>query len=66
MSVRGPEGPERPRKIVGRDRAHDRLGRLERLNAFVARIRPPGRALENPLKHGSWPVRKRVGRPEPR
>jgi len=54
-----------PRKTVGRLRDEDLLRRLERLNAFVLRIRPP-HSPPNPLKHGSWPVRKRVGRPEPR
>jgi hypothetical protein len=66
MHARDPKAHDRPRKVVGRLRDDDLLGRLERLNAFVARIRPAGRAPENPLKHGSWPVRKRVGRPEPR
>jgi hypothetical protein len=55
-----------PRKVVGRrDERADLLGRLERLNAFVARLRPPD-APRNPLKDGSWPVRKRAGRPDPR
>lgn len=66
MPARDPEARDRPRKLVGRLRDDDLLRRLERLNAFVARIRPPGSPLQNPLKHGSWPVRKRVGRPEPR
>jgi len=66
MPARDPEAHERPRKVVGRLRDDDLLRRLERLNHFVARIRPPGVSVSNPLKHGSWPVRKRVGRPEPR
>lgn len=65
MPARDPDARTCPRKVVGRLRDDDLLRRLERLNAFVARIRPPG-CSPNPLKHGSWPVRKRVGRPEPR
>jgi hypothetical protein len=55
-----------PRKVVGRLRELDPLKRLEELNRFVAKLRPRGKRLPNPLKDGSWPVRKRVGRPEPR
>lgn len=55
-----------PRKTVGRLHEKDPLRRLERLNRFVARIRPTRTTVPNPLKDGSWPVRKRVGRPEPR
>lgn len=65
MSASDPRAHERPRKVVGHMRDENLLRRLERLNAFVARIRPPG-SRPNPLKDGSWPVRKRVGRPEPR
>jgi len=55
-----------PRKVVGRLRVLDPLKRLEELNRFVTQLRPRAKRGPNPLKDGSWPVRKRVGRPEPR
>jgi hypothetical protein len=55
-----------PRKIVGKEKALDPLERLRRLNEFVAAITPKDAPRQNPLKDGSWPVRKTVGRPQPR
>jgi hypothetical protein len=55
-----------PRKIVGRRRETNPLQTLERLNRFLERIRPRATRPPNRLKDGSWPVRKRLGRPEPR
>ena len=52
MLADDPEPLDRPRKVVGhlRDRDEDLLRRLERLNAFVARIRPPGNPFPESLE----------------
>jgi hypothetical protein len=54
------------RKSVGRPTQLHPLRRLEQLNAFVRALKlDPERAakLRCDLRHGSWPVRKVVGRP---
>jgi hypothetical protein len=55
-----------PRKTVGKLRDPDPLRRLERLNKFTASIRPRTAARIERRDDGTRPVRKRVGRPEPR
>jgi hypothetical protein len=55
-----------PRKVVGRPKAIDPFERLARLNAFVRSIRPKDASKSDPLKDGSWPIRRIVGRPRPR
>jgi len=55
-----------PRKIVGREREGDRLHRLEQLNRFVQNLIRANPKPRVSTKDESRPVRKIVGRSQPR
>jgi hypothetical protein len=53
------------RKQVGRPKELSPFERLARLRELERRFKPASAATQDPLKDGSWPVRKTVGRPRP-